>query len=324
MIGRWCASALLAVAVFTAPAISAEYRMLTSWDRSNPAVPLLAEGFADNVKKASNGRITFVLNGPETVPGFEQLQPVAAGAFHALFTHGVYHYGATGISIALDAVGGTLQQRRDSGLFDLLDKFYQRMGLKLVAMAITEKDGYTFQLKAPVSAEGDFKGRKVRGTPSYHALIRLLGGAPVVLPIPEVYSALDKGVIDGAASPVVSLLGSKWYEVAKYVAQPSFGYTHQLMLMNLNTWKGIPAADQKILLDAGRTLEETWYQKYNAMAEQEIKELQARGATLTKLGPSPQKLNEVWANGLWELAEKKSPAEAKELRALAKSKGLTN
>lgn len=324
MIARWCTGVALAAAVFTAPATAAEYRMLTSWDKSNPAVPLLAQGFADGVKKASNGRITFILNGPETVPPFEQLQPVAAGAFHALFTHGVYHYGATGISIALDAVGGTLQQRRDSGLFDLLDKFYQRMGVKLLAMAITEKDGYTFQLKAPVSADGDLKGRKMRGTPSYHALIRLLGGAPVVLPIPEVYSALEKGVIDGAASPVVSLLGSKWYEVAKYVSQPSFGYTHQLMLMNLNTWKGLSPADQKVLLDEGRKMEEVWYQKYNAMADQEIKDLQARGVTLTKLGPSQEKLNQVWAEGLWELAQKKSPAEAKELRALAKAKGLTN
>jgi len=324
MMARWCTGILLALTAAAAPAAAAEFRMVTSWDKSNPAVPLLAQGFADNVKAASNGRITFVLNGPETVPPFEQLQPVAAGAFHALFTHGVYHYGSTGISIALDAIGGTLQQRRDSGLFDLLDRFYQRQGLKVLAMAITEKDGYTFQLKAPVSPEGDFKGRKIRGTPSYHALIRLLGGAPVVLPIPEVYSALEKGVIDGAASPVVSLLGSKWYEVAKYVSQPSFGYTHQLMLMNLNTWRGFSAADQKILLDAGKVLEETWYQKYNGMAEAEIKELQARGVILTKLGPSPEKLNQVWAEGLWDLAEKKSPAEAKELRALAKSKGLTN
>jgi TRAP-type transport system periplasmic protein len=324
MIARFCTGAVLAVALFTAPAFAAEYRMLTSWDKSNPAVPLLAQGFADNVKKASNGRLTFVLNGPETVPPFEQLQPVVAGAFHALFTHGVYHYGSTGISIALDAVGGTLQQRRESGLFDVLDKAYQKMGLKLVAMAITEKDGYTFQLKAPVSADGDFKGRKIRGTPTYHPLIRLLGGAPVVLPIPEVYSALEKGVIDGAASPVVSLLGSKWYEVAKYVSQPSFGYTHQLMLINLNTWKGLSAADHKVLLDAGKVMEETWYEKYTAMADAEIKELQAKGVTLTKLGPSVDKINQVWAEGLWELAEKKTPADAKALRAIAKAKGLTN
>ena len=323
MIGRWCFTALAAVAVFTAPATAAEYRMLTSWDKSNPAVPLLAQGFADGVAKASNGRVTFILNGPETVPPFEQLQPVAAGAFHALFTHGIYHYGSTGIATALDSMGGTLQQRRASGVFDLLDKFYQRMGLKVVAVAITEKDGYTFQLKAP-AADGGFKGRKIRGTPAYHPVIQSLGGAPVVLPIPEVYSALEKGVIDGAASPVVSLIGSKWYEVAKYLAQPSFGYTHQLMLVNLNTWKGLSAADQKVLLDEGRKMEEVWYQKYNEMAEKEIKDLLARGVTITKLGPSQAKLNETWSVGLWGLAEKKSPAEAKELHALGKAKGLTN
>ena len=169
-----------------------------------------------------------------------------------------------------------MQQRRTSGVFELLDKFYQKMGLKVLAVAISEKDGYAFQLKAP-AADGELKGKKIRGTPTYHPLIRLLGGAPVVLPIPEVYSALEKGVIDGAASPVVSLLGSKWYEVAKYVAQPSFGYTHQLMLMNLNTWKGLSAADQKILLDEGRRMEDVWYQKYNEMAENEIKELLAKG-----------------------------------------------
>jgi hypothetical protein len=60
------------------------------------------------------------------------------------------------------------------------------------------------------------------------------------------------------------------------------------------------------------------------MAEAEIKELLGKGVTISKLGPSQAKLNEVWSEGLWELAEKKSPNEIKELRAIAKSKGLTD
>ena len=36
----WYAGTLLALAVSTAPAAAAEYRMLTSWDKTNPAVPL--------------------------------------------------------------------------------------------------------------------------------------------------------------------------------------------------------------------------------------------------------------------------------------------
>ena len=113
-------------------------------------------------------------------------------------------------------------------MFEALDKHYQKIGIKVVAVALSAKTGFAFALKTPVTADGDLKGKKVRGTPAYHPLIRMLGGAPVVLPIPEVYTALEKGVIDGAMSPVVGLLGVRWHEVAKYLAQPSFGFTHQL------------------------------------------------------------------------------------------------
>lgn len=321
---RWCTSALAALLMTAMPGAAAEYRLLTSWDRNNPAVPLLAEGFAKGVAAASQGRITFALSGPETVPPFEQLQPVASGAFHVLFTHGIYHYGQTGLSVGLDAVRGTMEERRASGLFEALDRHYRRLGLKVIAVPLSAKTGYAFQLKAPVSAEGDLKGRKVRGTPAYHPLIRMLGGAPVVLPIPEVYTALEKGVIDGAASPVVGLLGVKWYEVAKYVTQPSFGFTHQIFLMHLGTWNQLSEADKTILSEQGRAMEELWYREYDRMAEAELKELAARGVSVTKLGPSAEKLNAVWSEGLWDLAEKKSPAEAKELRQIARAKGLTD
>jgi TRAP-type mannitol/chloroaromatic compound transport system substrate-binding protein len=315
---------VLALAVSTAPAVAAEYRMLASWDKNNPAVPLLAEAYAKNVEAASHGNIKFILSGPETVPPFEQLQPVVSGAFQMLFTHGIYHYGTTGISVGLDAVRGTIEQRRASGLFEALDQDYQKLGVKVIAVALSAKTGYAFALKSPVTPEGDLKGKKVRGTPAYHPLIRMLGGAPVVLPIPEVYTALEKGVIDGAASPVVGFLGVKWYEVAKYLAQPSFGFTHQLFLMNLATWNKLSNADKKILLDEGKKIEEVWYREYDRMADEEIKQLIAKGVTITKLGPSQAKLNEVWSEGLWDLAEKKSPAEAKALHQLAKSKGITD
>jgi TRAP-type C4-dicarboxylate transport system substrate-binding protein len=316
--------ALTALAIFTMPAAAADYRFLTSWDVNNPAVPLLAEAYAKNVQQASKGAINFIRSGPETVPPFEQLQPVAAGAFHLLFTHGIYHYGTTGISVALDALTGTIEQRRASGVFALLDQQYQKLGLKVVAVAISAKTGYTFQVKSAVGPDGDFKGKKIRGTPSYHPVIRLLNGAPVVLPIPEVYSALEKGVIDGAASPVVGLLGVKWYEVAKFVTEPSFGYTHQILLMNLGTWNRFSDADKKILLDAGRKMEETWYAEYDKLAANEIKELVSKGVTLTKLSPSKEKLDATWGEGLWGLALKKSPNEAKALHALAKEKKLSN
>jgi len=122
---------LAALAAAAPGANAAEFRLLTSWDKTNPAMVLLAEGFAKNVAATSQGQIKFVLSGPETVPPFEQLQPVQSGVFQLLFTHGVYHYGTTGISIGLDALRGTLEQRRQSGIVEAVDKHYQKLGLKV-------------------------------------------------------------------------------------------------------------------------------------------------------------------------------------------------
>ena len=241
-----------------------------------------------------------------------------------LFTHGIYHYGRTGISVGLDAVRGTLEQRRASGLFEALDQALpeaRRQGDRGRALGQDR-----LRLRAQVAgdgADGDLKGKKVRGTPAYHPLIRMLGGAPVVLPIPEVYTALEKGVIDGAASPVVGLLGVKWYEVAKY---------RRAAELRLHA-PALPDEPRHLEQAVGRRqegparrrpkIEEVWYREYDRMAEEEIKQLVGKGVTISKLGPSQDKLNAVWSEGLWELAEKKSP-EAKALHQLAKSKGITD
>jgi TRAP-type C4-dicarboxylate transport system substrate-binding protein len=111
--------------------------------------------------------------------------------------------------------------------------------------------------------------------------------------------------------------------VAKYVSQPAFGFTHQIFLMNLAAWNRLSDGDKKILRDEGRKMEDLWYQEYDRMAQAEIAELEKRGATVTKVGMAQEKLNEVWAQGLWELAEKKSPAETKEIYGVVKAKGLT-
>ena len=72
----------LLLAATQAPA--AEFRWLNSWDRNSPQVPLLAEPYIKAVEAATQGRVKFVASGPETVPAFEQLQPVASGAFQFL------------------------------------------------------------------------------------------------------------------------------------------------------------------------------------------------------------------------------------------------
>jgi len=315
----------IAFSCVAAVAQAADLRLLSSWDKTNPAVGTVAEAFTNGVQRATNGSVKFIISGPETVPPFEQLQPVSSGVFQALFTHGIYHYGTTGMGVSLDTVRGDVNARRTSGLYEALDRHYQKHGLKIVALAISATKGYHMVLRGPVTPAGDLQGRKIRGTPSYHTVIAMLGASPVVLPGGEVYSALEKGVVDGAAWPASGVLNMRWYEVAKYLLRPSFGLNHYMILVNLNAWNRLTDAERNAMLAEGRKVEEIWFKEYDRMVDEEEVELTKRGMQITEMGAEQKaKVQAAWASAQWDLVEKKNPQEGKDLRALLKSKGLTD
>ena len=195
-----------AAVLFVVSAQAAELNMLSSWNTNYAGAKYTVPKFAEMVKERVPN-LTLDVKGPEAVSPFEQLEPVQAGLYQFVYTHGGYHYGTTGIGMGMDGVDGDPDKRRASGIWDFVDKSYNEIGLKLIAMP-TSGDGYHMVLKKPIGSSGGLDGAKVRGTPVYKALIEHLGGSLVVLPPAEIYSALDKGTVDGAAWPVLGRLDS--------------------------------------------------------------------------------------------------------------------
>src|SRR5262245_61071705 len=110
-------------------------RLLSGWTPNNPNVPLIETVYIKNVEAASKGEIKIRRSGPEVAPAFEQLQPVSAGVFDFLFTTPGYHQAQTGVANILDAVNPDLDKRRQSGLIEWADDFYnKRNGLRIIAL----------------------------------------------------------------------------------------------------------------------------------------------------------------------------------------------
>ena len=63
-------------------------------------------------------------------------------------------------------------------------------------------------------------GKKIRALPSYNKIVGSLGGTAVIIPFGELYSATEKGVIDGLVWPAVGAVGFKFHEVAPYLGEP--------------------------------------------------------------------------------------------------------
>lgn len=310
--------------VISVPTQATELRPLSSWDDTHPARRILLNTYLKNVQAASKGDLTFKLSGPETAPPFEQLQPVGAGVFQMLFTHPGYHTGITRYLIPIDGLKGDSKTMRESGLYELADKHYQRFGLKLVFMTKSaENSGFQIILRQPVGPSGDLAGRKIRGTQNYAGVFSLLGASPVVLPPSDVYSALEKGVVDGAAWPSIGVLDYKWNEVAKHLLRPLFGSSTYYLFINLNTWNGLSKSQQAVLVDQGKKIGDFWDPEWLRLTKLEQDKLVAEGSKVTEPRPELRnKLSAAWASGLWSLADAMDPKGTAELRAFAKARGL--
>ena len=320
ILGGFAMAAALSLSI---AAQALELKMLSSWTPNNKSSWGTEQMFMTMVAEESKGRLTIKRSGPETVPPFEQLQPVGAGVFDILLTHGAYHAGTTAIGLALDGIAGDPVKRRDVGIWDFAAKHYQKSDLTTLAFLPQGTSGYHMILREPVGADGGLKGRKVRGTAGYHPLIKGLGGSPVVLAPTDIYTALEKGVVDGVAFPTVGIVDMKWSEVAKFYLQPSFGISTLQLFMNTNSFNKLSPEDKKVLLDVGRKIEQNVWKDFDKMAVEEIDLMQKAGMKETRLSKENEaQMGKLFAEGIWDLAVSKNKAEAEEFRKLVTDKGM--
>lgn len=304
---------------------AAELRMASGFPENFIWTVEHAKKFVEKVQAATNGEITITMSGPDTVPTFEQFEPVQAGVFDLLFTHPAYHSGTTAVGLSIDAIAVDPEKRREAGVIDYIDQHYQGLGMKLIAAPSTGSKGFRYYMREPINPANSLNGLKIRGTVSYHPMIRALGGSPVNMPGGEVYSALQKGVVDGAAWALTGARDFKWFEVAGYLAEPKFGQVGTMIFMNLDSWEALSDEQQDAITKAGAELEVETLKRMDELAAAELEALLELGMKMTEFSKADaERFEELWASGVWEVSEEKSGDAAKGLRALAKKHGMTN
>ena len=106
---------------------------------------------------------------------------------------------------------------------------------------------YIFSKKKITEIE-DFKGlRIVGGTKVFRDICRILKASAVVMSYPDVYLALQRGVVDaGVTNWPAAIGGWKWYDVLNYALDiPIMSGWHCEMLMNKKSWKKLPPKVKK-------------------------------------------------------------------------------
>ena len=323
------AAAALAIAVPTA--VSAQnitLKYLTAWDKRFEGTPIIAYDYGKMVEEATNGRIKFQFSGPEVIKPNQQFQPTASGVFDLNLSVAPYYFGTTGVSMTFFAMPPSTEIWRKNGYWEFSDKEMQRFGLKMISHLLGGSTASMFQvmLKEPVDKSiKPLTGKKIRANALYRPVVEPLGGSMVNLSGGQIYAALQRGVVDGAAWPVMGAVNFKWHEVAKYMMRPRFGVSPYTVTMNLNKFNKMTKADQELLLDLGHKLEQKVPALFDDATNSEIAKLKELGVQETSLAPEVGKnMVDGFIKGIWNLSmdgNKKTAGRVMELYEMAKAKG---
>ncbi|MDP4594294.1 MAG: TRAP transporter substrate-binding protein DctP, partial [Beijerinckiaceae bacterium] len=190
------------------------------------------------------------LGGPEITPARKSAQALKRGVFDIVYGPAGYYAGDVPESLALH--GRTLDPAtlRKNGAYELLSKIWaERVDARFMAWGISNLSYNLFFTEEPKVTNGrlDLTGVKMRASPTYKPRVESLGGIPVRIPAPEMYTALKSGIVKGTGWPEIGIAATGVGKLMKYKVEPSFYATNHIIIFNQTTWSKLPKKAQDIL-----------------------------------------------------------------------------
>ncbi len=160
-----------------------------------------------------------------------------------------------------------------------------RWGIRYLSHLETSPNGVWS--RKPISSIADMKGMKIRSIGAQSTLAKALGAVPVATLGTEIYTALQRGTLDGAIANPTWGVGYRFQEPCSTYFRLNFGAVPHILAINKDAWNKIPADLQKMF---GDLLEETarmGIEIYEGMGEKGLKESEAAGK-IQITTPSPE------------------------------------
>lgn len=279
--------------------------------------------WVEKANEAGKGVVRIeVTGGPEVIPGAEQGDAVRRGVVDLQYGPATYYLGAFPEADAL--VGSTrtpMETRANGGLELLGNKLRERLNAHLLGHFDAGIPFYMWLTREPKrTAEGgvDLSGLKIRAAPIYREFFQKVGVTPVSIPVPEVYTALERGVVDGLGFPLVGIRDLGWTRFAKWRIDPGFFQTDLLTIVNLDRWNALSEDARRILQETAIAYEAESYdhfQRYQRELDRKVRE--EDGVKVVALeGEAAEAYRRLAFETVWERLASKAPESAEALRPL--------
>jgi TRAP-type transport system periplasmic protein len=263
-----------------------------------------------NAEGKGIAQINFI-GGPQAIPTFEVGTSVKNGVVDMAMNTGAFYTNLMPEADFLKLTQIPVAEQRKNGAFDYINKVWNQKANMVYLARMVDETPFHLYLTKKID-KPDLNGLKLRITPVYREFFATMGASLIQTPPGEVYTALERGVVDGYGWPIHGIFDLNWHEKTKFRADPGFYNAEVSIIMNLDAWKKLSAAQQGFVQKQALALEgmNSYWRKLNA--EETKKQADAGIQTIKFDNAFREKAYEV----AWAAATKQSPEHAPQMRKL--------
>jgi len=240
------------------------------------------ERFISRVNEDGKGilRINYV-GGPKALPPFEIGNALKGGVVDMANAAGAFYTNLMPEADAWKLTERPMSELRRNGGYAAMAAIYAQKLNAIFLARLVDNNPFHLYVNKPISAP-DLTGLKLRITPVYRDFFQALGATVVQTAPGEVYTALERGVVDGYGWPISGIFDLSWHEKTKYRVDPGFYTAEVSVLINKNSWDRLNEAQKNVLRKSAERGEGDAVAEFGEENEREISRQAAAGIKTIK------------------------------------------
>jgi TRAP-type C4-dicarboxylate transport system substrate-binding protein len=275
------------------------------------------EAFIARVNEEGRGRVRInFIGGPRAMPVFEVGNALRNGVVDMINSTAAFYEPLLPEGAAIKLATNDWQTVRRNGGYALLNRLHNE---KVNAHYLARHgDGMPFHLYLAREIAGpDLRGLTIRTSPVYRAFFTSLGANLVNTAPGEVFTALERGVVQGYGWPAQGIFDLGWHERTRFRVDPSFYRVEVNILVNLTRWNGLRPEQREVLARAAEWVEAGEAERSRQAIEADYARQQQAGIRVIEFtGEARERWLRAAQDAGWEELSRAAPAHAAELRRL--------
>ena len=282
--------------------------------------------FIEKVQKEADqkhpGELKIVFKGgPDVIHTNEQVEALRTGLVDLVLSAPSYYVSIMPEGDLMSLTEMKPWEEKAAGVFDYLNELHNK---KVNAHYLGRPGtGVIFQLflNKPIKTVADLNGMKIRVSPTNVPFMKAVGASPVQMPPSDVYTAMERGVVDGYILPAHTIRDFGLVKPSKYLVFPGAYQPCHSLLVNQDVWKKLPKHLQELLAKQADEMTRVAFDNIEKKISEEYASFKKEGMTFIELPPAEaEKYKKIARDAMYDVVSKKAPAESEKILKLITKK----